>query len=811
MAHLQFIGLKNFRVFDQEGYLFELAPISIFTGANNSGRSSVLKAILLLQQSFLKHSVLEKLDFSLGNHFLGDLHNVVHDRKDDELSVTLPFPLFYRDSISIELRFKGKKQQREFNPEFQGFKVTDHQSNKEVFSITPIPFERPEKLPEQYSEDYYHLVEYRFQLILDVPWFRQYMKDKVDRWGRHKEQLEERRKTRTSKWYGIVSTNEEQQIDDIYRDIMPSYSGLYAQIPNMYPVELASVDQIDGFYYSQNRDEELENLQLVLNSEYKERIDEEVLLRKEDTEPYWQYAESDDGLLTLYLDLLPVEREFGRALRREFYDAFRLLSKNLEKRVSHVPSARGGLSRMYGYSGNSFNKLLFRYTSLELHQPGWTKCFVDKWIAKFEIEDYVALEVNALPDYQLNRARLVCKEGEKKRDLLDFGYGVLQVVTLLIQIVTEAGENRADIRRAGLFLPHTTLVEEPEANLHPRWQSLLAEVFVDASRRFRTQFIIETHSEYLIRNIQGLVAKNEIPNSSLALYYINDRKRMAEGANQVERIPFGSDGSLDYTKIGSGFFDEHYNLRLSLFNINRDKFVDEFNAVKAKLAKAKDQEGRLSAIIDEFTQKQNLTGYQQEVEDLIGGAANREKISGESFEYLASAKFLYKNLEGQVDYSPIVIQCGRAVERELLDFFSVYKSRILLLTETHSSLLEESDRSVCDISAWSRRRKRIARRFIKALEGRQDLKFSQMQVGLSFLRFPEISSVEVFKTLQELLEGHVDLSLLPLELAVELIHFVRNERNKAGHTYNSFLSRAEAYAVIEKTEEFLQIWIGAKL
>ena len=52
MAHIQYLGLKNFRVFDQEGHLFEFAPITLVTGANNSGKSSILKAMMLLQKSF---------------------------------------------------------------------------------------------------------------------------------------------------------------------------------------------------------------------------------------------------------------------------------------------------------------------------------------------------------------------------------------------------------------------------------------------------------------------------------------------------------------------------------------------------------------------------------------------------------------------------------------------------------------------------------------------------------------------------------------------------------------------------------------
>ena len=40
--------IKNFRVFDREGATFELAPLTIFTGCNSSGKSSMAKSLLVL-------------------------------------------------------------------------------------------------------------------------------------------------------------------------------------------------------------------------------------------------------------------------------------------------------------------------------------------------------------------------------------------------------------------------------------------------------------------------------------------------------------------------------------------------------------------------------------------------------------------------------------------------------------------------------------------------------------------------------------------------------------------------------------------
>ena len=54
-------------------------------------------------------------------------------------------------------------------------------------------------------------------------------------------------------------------------------------------------------------------------------------------------------------------------------------------------------------------------------------------------------------------------------------------------------------------------IEEPEQNLHPNLQSKLADFFYElaTSKECPVQFVVETHSEYIIRNSQYIVAKQK--------------------------------------------------------------------------------------------------------------------------------------------------------------------------------------------------------------------------------------------------------------------------------------------------------------
>ena len=59
--------IKNFRVFDEEGVSFDLKPLTILTGCNSSGKSSIVKAVLLLNSflSQIKHAFDNKEEIEL--------------------------------------------------------------------------------------------------------------------------------------------------------------------------------------------------------------------------------------------------------------------------------------------------------------------------------------------------------------------------------------------------------------------------------------------------------------------------------------------------------------------------------------------------------------------------------------------------------------------------------------------------------------------------------------------------------------------------------------------------------------------------
>lgn len=101
--------VKNFRVFDEDGVKLDMAPITILTGCNSSGKSSFVKSMLLVN-SVLKELSRDgklrtgiKVDFTeKPNNLLGTYDNVVHrgsESKNITVEYTVPSLLLNEDIV----------------------------------------------------------------------------------------------------------------------------------------------------------------------------------------------------------------------------------------------------------------------------------------------------------------------------------------------------------------------------------------------------------------------------------------------------------------------------------------------------------------------------------------------------------------------------------------------------------------------------------------------------------------------------------------------------------------------------------------
>ena len=118
------------------------------------------------------------------------------------------------------------------------------------------------------------------------------------------------------------------------------------------------------------------------------------------------------------------------------------------------------------------------------------------------------------------------KDGPEVR-LTDVGFGVSQVLPVLI-LCYYAPE--------GSIL----ILEQPEAHLHPKVQSDLADVLIDVMKNRNVQIILESHSEHLLLRLMRRIAEEDISADQTALYFcqIND------GTSEIERLNMDEYGNI---------------------------------------------------------------------------------------------------------------------------------------------------------------------------------------------------------------------------------------------------------------------------
>lgn len=133
-------------------------------------------------------------------------------------------------------------------------------------------------------------------------------------------------------------------------------------------------------------------------------------------------------------------------------------------------------------------------------------------------------------------------------DLADKGMGSIQIILLLLRLATLAKKYKGT--------NHVVLLEEPEQNLHPALQSKLADLLYYVNKDYGIRFVVETHSEYLVRKSQVIVAEENF--SDEAAMTANNKFKVFYLPNDGEKpyeMQYARSGRFR-NKFGEGFFDE---------------------------------------------------------------------------------------------------------------------------------------------------------------------------------------------------------------------------------------------------------------
>ena len=805
MPNLEGLGLQNFRTFQKKVNL-EFAPITLITGTNNAGKSSVFKAIQFLVDNFKDGIVSETLDFKAVKHELGNLERIFNRvtmedfknaeipnsqskysrlsdfrKKDKDYSSELPifkenedlvftFPIKLGNSreasATLEIRYElkrfipkdGTKEDlkishyikniailkneeylhwsniigfREYHDEPGEWEMSTSIDLKKVIQLiveTPFSEIKEGVVPNEKTEDYFTLdlfsrIKKYNGVFFDFP----FAKDKKDGYEGFTEKLIKGESLFSD--YSELKEDKKLKLSSIEKKITTDL--LQGRNNDQYKIlECFKTNHITGIMGGMERDIVFAELK-EKESEEKQESSEEKNLRSFFRKPLQTTANSE-----LFTSLLS-------AIEKDFSDTVQKKIDSLNK-VYFLPTTRGRNREWFIDEQNSEDIQIVRdFSAIYLKNHPQIEKFVNFWIGKGEINEFDNNGNYKQKGFKIGRELFVFRDetigltkvflvnfDETTTPLVDLGYGVSQLLPIIMKIAIIAHHHQTiyeddfgDYQTTTLyFSPSTLLIEEPEANLHPSLQSKMADLFIDAASRFNIQFLLETHSEYLIYKFQEYIGEKVLSPNDVNMYYFNHPDDVNQGLkdNYVSYVKISEDGSIDYDKyFGKGFFDEQTNLKLSLFNIQRNRFIEDYETIKEELKKSsktiegydakmedinkklatatsgksklkrqlnkikKDKEDkelefqelleRQAEKIDEYTAKTDYSRYLTEIESTI----DKTKINNsKTLKYLSTGKYLLKTLDSAADFAPVIIQYGRAVEFEMIKWVTDFRGTL---------------------------------------------------------------------------------------------------------------------------------------
>ena len=156
-------------------------------------------------------------------------------------------------------------------------------------------------------------------------------------------------------------------------------------------------------------------------------------------------------------------------------------------------------------------------------------------------------EVQVKSDTKETPFALYVRYGKLCVIITNVGYGVSQVLPLVVEMLTSRGDSFA--------------IQQPEVHLHPRAQAAFGELLFKVATNHKNRVIVETHSDYLINRFRFSVNKSRSKVNAQVLYF----QRHEDGIH-TSVMPIDNKGEFA-GEVPQGYMDFFFEEELKMLEL----------------------------------------------------------------------------------------------------------------------------------------------------------------------------------------------------------------------------------------------------
>lgn len=580
---LKGIEIENFKSYTEKQYI-HFSDLSVLLGANSSGKSTALQALLIMKQTIECNSPDEELLLSGKYVALGDFDDVIADPQKDFFSLVAVLENVERSENEVE------------NDEFRiawYFKRADDKISAMlarldiIYENLTLSFKRVDNFHYMHINGNRSPFSAEISNLMMANYYIHYDNEFNSKLA---ELLNELSKELLPKKITTVQTNQPaslNEIDNFYIKLMDriqmnkneqySVSRAHGEkakrvsdlLDKFGKLELPIFEAIPRILPKELR---LKMLELALSGlDNMDNVDN--IISK--YEAYLSQYSKDEHNVADFEGVFGLGsnpfRFFGRDGEKkdnftqlkfalDFYNSF---LKNILSKIFFVGPIRENPKGLYnigfetipkyvGPTGSYFASVLLHENKKEreyILPDRIERCTLSDALAAWMIHLNVASGVDVDKKNSFGFSVSIKNMEQVKSDIMNVGIGTSQVLPVLISVL--------------LSEPNEILVlEQPELHLHPYSQSRLADMFIEFCIHGR-KIILETHSEYFLLRLRYHIVKKQYSQDATAVNFFQNK-----GGTKVTFANVSAFGNIDYPE---DFRDETQELLNSILEASFER------------------------------------------------------------------------------------------------------------------------------------------------------------------------------------------------------------------------------------------------